>query len=489
MLLSELLNKMKIIQVSGTPLNREVSSIEYDSRKVVENSIFVAIKGFNTDGHLFIQDALNKKAIAIVLENNEAIPDSLVLHSKAVKILVNNAREALAELSNAFYGEPSKKMRLIGITGTNGKTTTAFFTKNIFETSGYKVGLTGTISNYIGKEKIDSKLTTPESNDLNRMLNQMYKADCEFAVMEVSSHSLALKRVYGLHYSFVVFTNITAEHLDFHLDFENYLAAKKILFDELPVSSSAIYNIDDLHSVDVIKDCRSLKYSFGASSNSQFRISDINCDLTGTSFKINFENKNYTIKTSLVGDFNAYNAAAAFAVTKLSGLKDEIIIEGISSTPQVPGRFEVLTNGTRKVIIDYSHTPDSLEKALLVIRNITEKKNPVYTVFGCGGNRDKQKRPVMGRIATELSDQVIVTSDNPRNENPDSIIEEIRSGITKDNYKIVEDRESAIEEAIKKSGKNSVILIAGKGHEEYQEISGVRKHFSDREVAKKYLGI
>jgi UDP-N-acetylmuramoyl-L-alanyl-D-glutamate--2,6-diaminopimelate ligase len=489
MLLSELLNKIKTIQVAGTPSNREVAGIEYDSRKVVEGSVFVAIKGFNTDGHIFIQDALNNKAIAIVLEKNEAVPDSLVRHFNAAKILVNNSREALAELSNSFYSEPSEKMRLIGVTGTNGKTTTAFFTKNIFETSGYKVGLTGTIANYIGKDKIESKLTTPESNDLNKMLSQMYKAGCEFAVMEVSSHSLALKRVYGLQYSFAVFTNITAEHLDFHRDFEHYLNAKKILFDELPVSSSAVYNNDDLHSVDVIKDCKSLKYSFGTSSDSQFRISDVNCDLSGTSFKINYENKNYTLKTSLVGDFNAYNAAAAFAVAKLSGLKDEIIAEGILTTPQVPGRFEVLTNGTRKVIIDYSHTPDSLEKALLVIRNIRDKKNPVYTVFGCGGNRDKQKRPVMGRIATELSDQVIVTSDNPRNENPGSIIEEIRSGIAKDNYKVIEDRESAIEEAIKRSGKNSVILIAGKGHEEYQEINGVRKHFSDREIAKKYLGI
>lgn len=489
MLLSELLNKIRIIQVVGTSVNRVVSGIEYDSRKVVEGSVFVAIKGFNTDGHLFIHDALNKKAIAIVLENNEAVPDSLVNHFNAVKILVTNSRQALAELSNAFFEEPSKKMRLIGVTGTNGKTTTSFFIKNIYETAGYKVGLTGTISNYIGKDKIESKLTTPESNDLNKMLNQMYKAGCEYTVMEVSSHSLALKRVYGLHYSFAVFTNITAEHLDFHRDFENYLAAKKTLFDELSDSSSSIYNIDDLHSVDVIKDCTSLKYFYGTRSDSQFRISDINTDLTGTSFILSYENKNYSLKTSLVGDFNAYNAVAAFAVTKLSGLKDEIISEGISTTPQVPGRFELLTNGTRKVIIDYAHTPDSLEKALLVIRNITEKKNPVYTVFGCGGNRDKQKRPVMGKIATELSDQVIVTSDNPRDENPISIIEEIKSGITRDNYKVIEDRKLAIEEVIKKSSKNSVILIAGKGHEEYQEISGVRNHFSDKEIAKKYLGI
>lgn len=489
MLLSELLNKIKAIQVAGNLPVREVSGVEYDSRKVVDGSIFVAMKGFNTDGHLYIQDALNKKAVAVVVEDTESIPDSLISHFKAVKIVVNDSRQALAELSNTFFDQPSKKLRLIGITGTNGKTTTSYFLKNIYETSGYKVGLMGTISNYIGNEKIDAKLTTPESNDLNKMLNQMHIAGCDYAVMEVSSHSLALKRVHGLHFSFAVFTNITPEHLDFHLDFDNYIKAKKILFDELPLSSSAIYNNDELHSVDVIKDCRSLKYSFGTKSDSQFRISEINCDLSGTSFIVNYEKKDYELRTSLVGDFNAYNAVCAFATAKLSGLNDDVIAEGILTTPQVPGRFEILSNGTRKVVIDYSHTPDSLEKTLMVIRNITQKKNPVYTVFGCGGNRDKLKRPVMGKIATELSDKVIVTSDNPRNENPSSIIEEIRSGITKDNYEVIEDRGAAIEEAIKKSGKNSVILIAGKGHEDYQEVSGVRHHFSDREVAKKVLGI
>lgn len=489
MLLGELLNKLNVIQVVGNPPARDVSGVEYDSRKVVDGSVFVAIKGFNTDGHLFVQDALNKKAIAIVLENGDAVPDSLVNHFHSVKILVKDSRQALAELSNVFFNEPSKKLRLIGITGTNGKTTTSYVLKNIYETSSYKVGLIGTISNFIGTEKIESKLTTPESNDLNKMLNQMHNNDCDFAVMEVSSHSLALKRVHGLHFAFAVFTNITAEHLDFHSDFQNYLNAKKNLFDTLPVSSSAISNSDDLHSVDVLKNCPSIKYSFGTKSDSTFKIYDINCDLTGTSFTINYDNKDYKLKTSLIGDFNAYNAAGAFAVAKLSGLKDEIIVEGILTTPQVPGRFEVLSNGTRKVIIDYSHTPDSLEKTLIVIRKITEKKNPVYTVFGCGGNRDKLKRPLMGKIATELSDQVIVTSDNPRNENPSKIIEDIKLGITNQNYKVIEERASAIEQAIKMSGKNSVILIAGKGHEDYQEVNGVRNHFSDKEVAIKVLGI
>ncbi len=489
MLLSELLNNIKAVQVVGNPPMREVSAVEYDSRKVVDGSVFVAIKGFNTDGHLFIQDALDRKAIAIVLEKNDAIPDSLITHFNAIKILVKDSRQALAELSNIFFDEPSKKLRLIGITGTNGKTTTSYFLKNIFETAGYKVGLIGTISNYIGNEKIESKLTTPESNDLNKMLNEMNNSDCDFAVMEVSSHSLALKRVYGLHFAFAVFTNITPEHLDFHSDFENYLNTKKILFDSLPVSSSAIYNVDDLHSIDVIKDCSSLKYSFGTKDNSNFRMNNINCDLTGTTFTINYEKKDYSLRTTLVGDFNAYNAAGAFALAKLSGIKDEIITQGILTTPQVPGRFEILSNGTRKIVIDYSHTPDSLEKTLMVIRKITDKKNPVYTVFGCGGNRDRLKRPLMGKIATELSDQVIITSDNPRNENPYEIIDEIKGGITKDNYTVIEERAMAIEEAIKKSVKNSVILIAGKGHEDYQEINGVRHHFSDKEIAKKVLGI
>jgi len=489
MLLSELLNKVQAVQVVGTPPATDVTGIEYDSRKVNENSVFVAIKGFNTDGHLFIEDALKSKAIAVVIENNDAVPDSFVNHFNAVKILVKDSREALADLSNAFFGEPSKKLKLIGITGTNGKTTTSYILKNIYETSGYKVGLTGTISNFIGDEKIESKLTTPESNDLNKMLKQMHQSGCDIAVMEVSSHSLALKRVHGLYFAFGVLTNITPEHLDFHSSFKNYLYAKKILFDTLPLSSSVIYNSDDLHSIDIIKDCNSLKYSFGSKNDSTFRIYDINCDLTGTTFTINYENKDYPLRTSLIGEFNAYNAAAAFSVAKLSGINDENITEGILGTPQVPGRFEVLSNGTRKVIIDYSHTPDSLEKTLMVIRKITDKKNPVYTVFGCGGNRDKLKRPVMGKIATELSDRVIVTSDNPRNENPSTIIEEIKSGITNQNYRVIEEREPAIEEAIKMSGKGSVILIAGKGHEDYQEINGVRNHFSDKEVAIKVLGI
>ncbi len=490
MLLTDIINKMEVIQLTGgNPANREIIGVEYDSRKVLEDSVFVAIKGFNTDGHLFIQDALNQKAAAVVVEDNDSVPDSLISNFNAVKILVADSRKTLAEISNIFYDHPSKKLKLIGITGTNGKTTTAYFIKSIYELAGFKVGLIGTIENYIAGKKLESKLTTPESKDLNKIIYQMYREGCEYAVMEVSSHSLALKRVHNIHFNTAIFTNITSEHLDFHHDFESYLKAKKLLFDSLSENSSAFYNSDDLHSIDVVKDCNAVKYSYGTKPESDFELSEISFDLSGTSFNINYKGNSYFIKTSLVGDFNSYNAASAFASAKLSGITDDIILEGIRNTSQVPGRFEVLTNGSRKVVIDYSHTPDSLEKALLVIRKLTKEKNQVLTVFGCGGNRDKQKRPVMGKIATELSDQVIITSDNPRYEKPETIIEEIRSGIVKDNYKVIENREEAIENAIKLCEKNAVILIAGKGHEEYQEIDGTRKYFSDRETAKRYLGI
>lgn len=488
MRLTNIIDKINSIKVTGRIRDEDVTGIEYDSRLVKMNSIFVAIKGFNTDGHNYIQDALSKGAIAAVLQDDNT-PDDLFTHNNAAKLLVSDSRMALAEASNSYYGEPSKKINLTGITGTNGKTTTAFYLKSILENAGLKIGLIGTIENYIGSKKIESKLTTPESNDLNKLLFEMQSEGSSFAVMEVSSHSLALKRVQDIHFSSAVFTNISAEHLDFHHDFESYLKAKKILFDNLPADSFVLYNSDDIHSVDLLANCDSIKYSYGLSPDADYSISDVNSELSGTSFLINHKDKSYRVETSLVGDFNSYNACAAFAVSTLSGIDEDIAIEGIKKTPQIPGRFEVFTNGTRKVIVDYSHTPDSLEKALLVIQKITGKKSPIYTVFGCGGNRDKQKRAVMGKIATELSNKVIITSDNPRNEDPGLIINQIISGIEKDNYEVVESREDAIKKAIKGSGKGSVILIAGKGHENYQEINGVRKHFSDREIAVKYLGI
>jgi len=487
MKLSELLNKINTIQVTGSITDTDLAGVEYDSRKVVKNSLFVAIKGFKVDGHNFIQNALNNGASAIILDNDEVVPDGLFKGYDAIKILVNDSRIAMAEASNIFYDEPSKKMIVIGITGTNGKTTTSYFVKNILEQTGFKTGMIGTINNYIGNKKLSSRLTTPEANKLNKLLSEMLSAGCKYVVMEVSSHSIALNRIYNIDFNSAIFTNLTAEHLDFHQNFEKYLEAKKLLFDSLPDGSLALYNADEIHSVDVMKDCTAIKYRYGSAADADFRIENISYNLEGTSFTISHKGNSYNIVTTLVGDFNAYNACAAFAISILSGIKPDDAQNGIKATPQVPGRFEIFNNGSRKIIIDYSHTPDGLEKALLAIQNLKSEGQTVYTVFGCGGNRDKQKRSLMGKIATELSDKVIITSDNPRDEDPFSIIEEIKSSIEKDNYKVIENREEAIKEAIVNSKKNSVVLIAGKGHEDYQEVKGVRSHFSDREVAEKYL--
>lgn len=485
--LTQLLNSLHVIQVTGEVQRRDVADIVYDSRKVQKNSVFVAIKGYKTDGHKFLQDAINKGAVAVVVEDDDSIPDELITHSKIAKILVNNSRIALAELSKGFYKDPTSKIKLIGITGTNGKTTSTFILKNILQSVGHKTGLVGTIANYVGDVKVDSKLTTPESNDLNRLFYDMIEAGCSHAIMEVSSHSLVLNRVYGLDFSAAIFSNITSDHLDFHNTFDEYLHAKKILFDGLGSNSFAIINSDDASGKEIVKDCKAKLISYGMSDNSDYQIKNINYDLTGTDFTITNKNVDYKIHTTLIGTFNAYNAASAFATAHSLGIDANKIVEGIKSSPQVPGRFEVLGNRNKKVIVDYSHTADSLEKALQAVREIVKDKNQVVTVFGCGGDRDKTKRPVMGKVASDLSDKVFVTSDNPRTENPYEIIKDIIKGISKDNYEIEENREEAIKNAIQRSNDDAVILIAGKGHENYQEINGVRNHFSDQEIALKYL--
>lgn len=485
--LTQLINSVKTIQVIGEVQRQDVSGIYHDSRKVISNSVFVAIKGFNTDGHNYILDAVNKGAIGVILEDNNVVPDEIFIHSGAAKILVSDSRKALAEISRSFYKEPSLDLKLIGITGTKGKTTTSYFIKSILETAGSKTGLVGTIANYIGDKQLKSMLTTPESDDLNELLFEMNKENCGYAVMEVSSHSLVLKRVYGLKFAAAVFTNITSDHLDFHENFENYLNAKKILFDTLDSDAFGIYNIDDPNSTVFISGSGANLYSYGCSKEADFYLKDIKYDLNGTNFTIEYNGIEYKINTSLIGQFNAYNACAAFAAAVLNGIKPETAVSGIQNTRQVPGRFEVISRGKKKVIIDYSHTADSLEKALTALKEISADSAPVYTVFGCGGNRDKTKRPVMGKIASEMSDKVIVTSDNPRFEDPFEIIEDIKKGINKNNYTVIENREQAIRTAIENSEEDAVILIAGKGHETYQEIKGVRNHFSDKETAEKYL--
>ncbi len=485
--LTKLLNSVSTIQVSGIIERKDISSIVYDSRKVKKNSLFVAVTGFTTDGHKFIIDAINKGAVAVILENNNAVPEEIFIHSKVAKILVKDSRAALAEVSDCFYKNPSSKLSLVGITGTKGKTTTSYFLKNIFETAGYKTGLIGTIANYIADRQIYTQLTTPESCDLNELFSEMINENCSHAIMEVSSHSLVLNRVKNLSFKVAVFTNITSDHLDFHKSFDEYLKAKKILFDSLAEDSVVVFNKDDVSWSKLIADTKAKCYSYSKTSDSNFQLDNVHFDLDGTRFTIKHDGKTYNFSTKLIGEFNAYNAAASFATSFVLGIKPETIVEGINSTPQVPGRFETIKKKNKTVIVDYSHTADSLEKALLALRSITKNSEPVYTVFGCGGNRDKTKRPVMGKIASELSDHAIITSDNPRFEDPFEIIKEIEAGISKKNFEVIENREEAIKRAIDISEPNSAILIAGKGHENYQEIKGVRNHFSDKEIAEKYL--
>jgi len=487
MKLSDLLNKVKTLQVTGNAELKEITNITIDSRTSSNNSLFFAIEGFKTDGHNFINDVINKSVAAVVLQNPKVIPDQIFSHSGCVKIVVQDSRKSLAEFSNIFYGEPSKKLNLIGITGTKGKTTTAFFVKNIFEHAGFKTGLIGTIANYIGKNEVKTLLTTPQSHEINSLLAQMVNENCTQCVMEVSSHALRLNRIDYLNFGTGIFTNITSDHMDYHKTFDHYLESKKILFDLIPSTGKIVYNVDDSNSSKLIKDSTAQKFSFGISEKATCRIKNIAYSLEGTNFDLIWKGKDYHLTTSLVGHFNAFNAASAFETSVVNGIDYQIAIDGIKNTPQVPGRFEVISKKNKKVIVDYSHTSDSLKQALTAVQYIVKQERPIYTVFGCGGDRDRTKRPIMGDIAASMSGRIYVTSDNPRTEDPFIIINEILKGIKSNNYRVIENREEAIRSAILESEDNAVILIAGKGHESYQEINGVRKHFSDKELAQKYL--
>ena len=489
MILSDILNNVHTIQVLGKPETKDIEKISIDSRGVSSNSIFVAIRGIKTDGHKYIQSAVSNGAVAIVLDRNEVIPDEYFIHNDCVKILVSDSRKALAEIATAFYDNPSQKMNLVGVTGTKGKTTTAFFTKHLFDEYFSASGLLGTIANYVGEEKIKTVLTTPQSHEINDLLNLMVSKGIKNCVMEVSSHALVLNRVDNLSFNIAVFMNLTSDHMDYHKTKENYLKSKKILFDMLDEESFAVYNADDTNSEEIIKDTKAKKISFGLSDKATVKIENLEYDIEGTRFTISFEGKSFPVNTSLVGTFNAYNCAAAFTVGVFSGIPPADAAVSLSKAPQVPGRMEIITAGKKKVIIDYSHTSDSLKQALTAIRHIITDNREVYTVFGCGGDRDKTKRPIMGGIASSMSDFVIVTSDNPRTEDPFKIIDDVKVGIKSNNYKVIENREEAIKVSITESPENAVILIAGKGHEAYQEINGVRTHFSDKEIAEKYLNV
>jgi UDP-N-acetylmuramoyl-L-alanyl-D-glutamate--2,6-diaminopimelate ligase len=478
---SELLN---ITNVRGNPqFDFFIEGLAYDSRKVKENYIFFALKGLKDDGSKYIKSAIDAGAKAIVtdmdLDVNE-IPTNV--------LSVKDARKTMALFANVYNELPSEKLKLIGVTGTNGKTTTTYLIKTFLENSGYKTGLLGTIDYQIGDVKVESKLTTPESVEICSMLGEMVKQGYQYCVMEVSSIALVMKRVYSLNFNTAIFTNLTSEHLDFHHNMENYFEAKKILFDDLSDNSFAITNLDDIYGEKILADTKAKKITYAVNANADYKAENSNFDLKGLSFDI--KGKDIKIDSNITGKFNIYNMLASIACVRNYNISYDSINDSLKNFEGVNGRFNKieLPNGAYAVV-DYSHTSDSLKNAIESAREIVNNENKngrVITIFGCGGNKDVTKRPVMGKFATELSDYSIMTSDNPRFEKPLDIIREIRKGAVNKNYEIDENRETAIEKGIRMSKAGDIILICGKGHETYQEINGVRTHFDDKEMVQKY---
>jgi len=484
MKLAELVNLLSPIAVKGS-LEKDITGIYYDSRKVEKDGVFICISGFKTDGHKFIPQAVKNGAAAIVVEKEVATPTDLTV------LRVPDTRLALALLANAYYDYPSRKMRLIGVTGTNGKTSVTYLIRSILRKAGQKVGLLGTIANLIDAQKLPAEHTTPESLDLQRLLHQMVEQRVDSVVMEVSSHALELKRVAATEYDVAVFTNLTQDHLDFHLSLEAYLQAKAKLFKSLGPGSKdkpkyAVLNFDDPSSKIIAGQTKVPIISYGVTPGVAYRARDIELHLNGTSFVIECPSGSFPIHLKLGGEFNVYNALAAFAVGKEEGINSNLIIEALEEMTGVPGRFEQVDCGQDfAVVVDYAHTPDGLENLLKTARAVT--KGRVLTVFGCGGDRDRTKRPIMGKIASELSDYCIVTSDNPRTEDPRAIISDIEPGLTNDAYEIIVDRREAISRAIELAQSGDIVVIAGKGHEDYQIIGDKVIDFDDRKVARDVL--
>lgn len=486
------MNYSEILNIAGVQENPKfdfsIDGLAYDSRKVKENYIFFALKGLKDDGTKYVKSAIESGAKAIItdvkLNENEISSNVLI---------VDDARKTMALFANAYNQNPSEKLKLIGVTGTNGKTTTTYLIKTFLENSGYKTGLLGTIDYQIGDFKIESKLTTPESVEICSMLGEMVKQGYQYCVMEVSSIALVMDRVYSLNFDAAIFTNLTSEHLDFHHNMENYFEAKKILFDNLSEKSFAITNLDDVYGKKIIADTKGMKISYAVKNDADYKAENPNFDLKGLSFGLKNEKEEVKISSNITGKFNIYNMLASIACVKNYNVDYTSINNALANFEGVNGRFNkiALPNGAYAVI-DYSHTSDSLKNAIESAREIVNNENKngrVITIFGCGGNKDTTKRPVMGEFATSLSDYSIITSDNPRFENPMSIIDDILQGVVNKNYEVDENRETAIEKGIAMSKTGDIILICGKGHETYQEINGVRNHFDDKEMVQKYSNL
>lgn len=498
MTLSRLLDGVPVIKMFQTMYGKmvvthdvEVSGIQYDSRKVARGDLFVAMKGAATDGHKFIDKAVAQGAKVVVVEHDSALPDSYFMHTGVVKIVVEDSRKALAKMSANFFANPSQKLRLVGITGTNGKTSTTHLIKSILEANGEKVGLIGTIEYKIGDEVIPATHTTPESLELNRLLATMVHRGCSSVAMEVSSHSLALNRVFGLKFAAAAFTNLTQDHLDFHQTMEEYFRAKKILFDGLSEETSAVTNVDDSYGQKIVTDTKAKTLTYSIDGSGNVNATGVDLRLTGTTFSVTYQNSTQQVESSLIGRFNVQNILAAYATGVALGIDKVKIADGIANLKSVRGRFEQIVSPDGWIaVIDYAHTPDALENCLKAIHDIVPQENRgrIITVFGCGGNRDKGKRPKMGRIATELSDVTVITSDNPRFENPDEIIVDVKAGCLPRKQVFTEaERRKAITLALRMAKSGDIVLLAGKGHEDYQVIGDKKIHLDDREEVESFI--
>ena len=479
--LKDILYKVHIEAVQGST-DIAVNRIEFDSRKVELNDVFVAIRGTLSDGHDFIEKAVNQGAVAIVCEE---FPTKIINGVTYVK--VDNSNEALAHLANNFYGNPSSKLRLVGVTGTNGKTTIASLLYQMFKRAGYKVGLLSTVKIMVDETEYKATHTTPDSLTINHYLNEMVEEGCEFCFMEVSSHGIHQKRTEGLHFEGGIFTNLSHDHLDYHNTFAEYRDVKKVFFDDLPKSAFAITNVDDKNGSVMLQNTRAKKISYAIKSYADYKAQVLENQFTGLLLKVN----NNEVWTKLIGSFNAYNLLAIYATAVELGIEQNEALRLLSELESVSGRFQYfISKGKITAIVDYAHTPDALENVLHTINDIRTKNEELITVVGCGGDRDKTKRPIMAKIASELSTKAIFTSDNPRTEDPETIIEEMEKGVEAQNFKktvSILDRKQAIKTACQFAQPNDIILIAGKGHETYQEVNGVRHDFDDLKIVRELL--
>ena len=480
-LLKDILYKVNINSVIGST-NIKINKIEFDSRKILENDLFVAIKGNNVDGNKFISQVIEKGAKVVLCQE---IPE--YIKKGVTYIKVKDIRETLSLVCSNYYDNPSKKLKLIGITGTNGKTTTSNLMFQLFNLFNYKVGLISTNKIIIGDKKIESNHTTPDPLTLNKVLNEMVESKVEFCFMEVSSHAIKQKRISGLNFKAGVFTNLSHDHLDYHKTFSEYRDIKKKFFDSLDTNSLAIVNIDDKNGNYMVQNCRARIYKYALKSNADYSLKIFEKDFDGMKMKINGSE----VWTSLIGNFNAYNILATYSLAKNFDFKEEEILNNVSRFKTVEGRFEKISkNKSNKIgIVDYAHSPDSIQNILQTLNDL-KHKSLLITVLGCGGDRDAEKRPLMGKIAASLSDRVVFTSDNPRFEDPKLIIQQMEAGVEKkDLYKVssIVDRKKAIKFACEINSGNDVILVAGKGHEKYQ-INGKNKiDFDDKKILEEFL--